>query len=98
MAALDKNLKQRIVGALVLVALAVIFLPMLFSRPDDQRQVVVDAPPIPQTPACNRQCREAPGKVACRMRIMPNIQQQHEVLAPKRHGATFETPAEEGIA
>jgi DedD protein len=51
MAALDKNLKQRIVGALVLVALAVIFLPMLFSRPDDQRQVVVDAPPIPQTPA-----------------------------------------------
>jgi len=50
MAALDKNLKQRIVGALVLVALAVIFLPMLFSRPDDLRQVVVDAPAIPKTP------------------------------------------------
>lgn len=50
MAALDKNLKQRIVGAVVLVALAVIFLPMLFSRPDEQRQVVVDAPPIPKTP------------------------------------------------
>jgi DedD protein len=50
MAALDKNLKQRIVGALVLVALAVIFLPMLFSRPDDLRQVVVDAPPMPSTP------------------------------------------------
>ena len=50
MAALDKNLKQRIVGALVLVALAVIFLPMLFSRPDDLRQVVVDAPSIPKTP------------------------------------------------
>ena len=50
MALLDKSLKQRIVGALVLVALAVIFLPMLFSRPDDLRQVVVDAPPMPQTP------------------------------------------------
>jgi DedD protein len=50
MAGLDKNLKQRIVGALVLVALAVIFLPMLFSRPDDVRQVVVDAPAMPQTP------------------------------------------------
>ena len=50
MAGLDKSLKQRIVGALVLVALAVIFLPMLFSRPDDVRQVVVDAPPMPQTP------------------------------------------------
>lgn len=50
MAGLDKNLKQRMVGALVLVALAVIFLPMLFSRPDDVRQVVVDAPPMPATP------------------------------------------------
>lgn len=50
MAGLDKNLKQRIVGALVLVALAVIFLPMLFSRPDDLRQVVVEAPAIPATP------------------------------------------------
>lgn len=50
MATLDKYLKQRIVGALVLVALAVIFLPMLFSRPDDLRQVVVDAPAIPKTP------------------------------------------------
>ena len=50
MAGLDKNLKQRIVGALVLVALAVIFLPMLFSRPDDLRQVVVNAPSIPATP------------------------------------------------
>ena len=50
MAALDKNLKQRIVGALVLVALAVIFLPILFSRPDDLRQVVVDVPPMPKNP------------------------------------------------
>lgn len=32
MAMLDNVYKQRMVGALVLVALAVIFLPMLFSR------------------------------------------------------------------
>ncbi len=51
MAVLDKGLKQRIVGALVLVALAVIFLPMLFSREDELRQVVVDAPAMPQAPA-----------------------------------------------
>lgn len=50
MAVLDKGLKQRIVGALVLVALAVIFLPMLFSREDELRQVVVDAPAMPQPP------------------------------------------------
>ncbi|EPA98995.1 SPOR domain-containing protein [Pseudomonas umsongensis] len=51
MALLDKAYKQRMVGALVLVALAVIFLPMLFSRQDEQRQVEVQAPAAPQAPA-----------------------------------------------
>ncbi|WP_097302727.1 SPOR domain-containing protein [Pseudomonas chlororaphis] len=51
MAMLDNVYKQRMVGALVLVALAVIFLPMLFSREDEQRQVSVEAPAVPQTPA-----------------------------------------------
>ncbi len=50
MALLDKVYKQRMVGALVLVALAVIFLPMLFSREDEQRQIQVDAPTAPQMP------------------------------------------------
>ena len=51
MALLDKAYKQRMVGALVLVALAVIFLPMLFSRQDEQRQVTVEAPAAPSAPA-----------------------------------------------
>ncbi len=51
MALLDNAYKQRMVGALVLVALAVIFLPMLFSRQDEQRQVRVEAPAAPQAPA-----------------------------------------------
>ena len=51
MAVLDKGFMQRIVGALVLVALAVIFLPMLFSREDELRQVVVDAPAMPDKPS-----------------------------------------------
>ncbi|KPA88804.1 hypothetical protein PF66_04475 [Pseudomonas asplenii] len=50
MALLDRAYKQRMVGALVLVALAVIFLPMLFSRQDEQRQVRVDPPAAPQAP------------------------------------------------
>jgi len=50
MAMLDRGLMQRIVGALVLVALAVIFVPMLFNREDDGRRVEVDAPPMPQAP------------------------------------------------
>ncbi|NBA94240.1 SPOR domain-containing protein [Pseudomonas sp. R5(2019)] len=50
MALLDNVVKQRMVGALVLVALAVIFLPMLFSREDEQRQVRVEAPAAPAAP------------------------------------------------
>lgn len=51
MALLDKGLKQRMVGALVLLALAVIFLPMLLTREDPLRQVRVDAPSMPSAPA-----------------------------------------------
>ncbi|QJQ19828.1 SPOR domain-containing protein [Pseudomonas sp. SK] len=50
MAVLDKGMKQRMVGALVLVALAVIFLPMLFTREDEMRQVHVEAPQAPSMP------------------------------------------------
>jgi DedD protein len=42
---------QRIVGALVLVALAVVFVPMLFNREDPAQQFDVVAPPMPATPA-----------------------------------------------
>lgn len=51
MALLDKGLKQRVVGALVLLALAIIFLPMLFTREDEMRQVAVEAPVMPKPPA-----------------------------------------------
>lgn len=50
MTVLDKGVKQRIVGALVLVALAVVFLPMLFTRQDEVRQVHVEAPQAPAAP------------------------------------------------
>ena len=51
MAVLDKGMKQRMVGALVLVALAVIFLPMLFTREAEMRQVRVEAPQAPAMPS-----------------------------------------------
>ena len=54
MALLDNVFKQRMVGALVLVALAVIFLPMLFSRQDETRRVSVDVPATPQAPATSQ--------------------------------------------
>ncbi|WP_177493021.1 SPOR domain-containing protein [Pseudomonas sp. IC_126] len=51
MVLVDRGLLQRIVGALVLLALAVIFVPMLFNREDAGRQIVVDAPSMPEAPA-----------------------------------------------
>ncbi|MBP2263487.1 DedD protein [Pseudomonas hunanensis] len=44
-------MRQRMVGALVLVALAVIFLPMLFTREDEMRKVQVEAPQAPAMPS-----------------------------------------------
>lgn len=44
---MESGLKQRIIGALVLVAAAVIFLPMLLSGQDETVQVQVDVPPAP---------------------------------------------------
>jgi len=43
-------LKQRVIGALVLLALIIIFVPMLFSRQDEARKVVVETPPQPAAP------------------------------------------------
>jgi len=54
MALLDNVFKQRMVGALVLIALAVIFLPMLFSRQDETRRVHVDVPATPQAPVTSQ--------------------------------------------
>lgn len=47
---MGKGLLQRVVGALVLLALAVIFVPMLLNREDEGPQVGMDAPAMPETP------------------------------------------------
>jgi len=44
---MDEGLKQRIIGALVLVVAAVIFLPMLLSGQDETVQVEVEVPATP---------------------------------------------------
>lgn len=44
---MDERLKQRLVGAIVLIALAIIFLPMLLSRKDDFQYLEIDPPVVP---------------------------------------------------
>jgi len=44
---MDKVLKQRLIGASILIALAVIFIPMLFDAPDEQqipREIALELP------------------------------------------------------
>lgn len=50
---MDKRFKQRLIGAVVLVALGVIFIPMLLSGPVQQTRVDIelDIPPEPSTPS-----------------------------------------------
>ncbi|MCL7461731.1 SPOR domain-containing protein [Pseudomonas sp. NW5] len=60
MALLDERLKQRIVGAVVLLALAAIFLPMLFSREDRPRAVEVQVPAPPAPPSIGAATPAAP--------------------------------------
>lgn len=47
---MDPSLKQRLLGAAVLVALAIIFVPMLLSGPDPARQAQSVDVPIPPAP------------------------------------------------
>ena len=55
---MDEGLKQRIIGAVVLIIAAVVFLPMLLSGQDETVQVEVDVPeaPVlaPQPPPLNQ--------------------------------------------
>ncbi|MDX1297647.1 MAG: SPOR domain-containing protein [Pseudomonas sp.] len=75
MALLDKGLKQRMVGALVLLALAVIFLPMLLSREDESQRVQVDAPAMPVAP------------VAPEVELQPVVVPQPQLLPDEPIGA-----------
>ncbi|MEJ5058067.1 MULTISPECIES: SPOR domain-containing protein [unclassified Pseudomonas] len=99
MALLDKAYKQRMVGALVLVALAVIFLPMLFSRQDEQRQVTVEAPAAPQAPAMPQVQVEpvvVPEPQALPQEPVPSdedIVQQEASAVPSAPAATAPAPA-----
>src|SRR5688572_1252926 len=58
---MDSALKQRLIGAAVLVALAMIFLPMLLRSPDPARQDAAQVPlDAPAAPDQEFQTREVP--------------------------------------
>lgn len=92
MALLDKAYKQRMVGALVLVAIAVIFLPMLFSRQDEARHVQVDAPATPQAPVASN-VQVQPVSVAEQQPLPQEPVPADEELAPVTQPSRQQAPS-----
>ena len=58
---MEHELKQRLIGAVVVTALAAIFIPMLFDDPVDTSGKTVTELTIPQAPAevCARSCTKS---------------------------------------
>lgn len=77
------GLKQRIIGALVLVSLAVIFVPMMFDEPHSEREStsikIPEEPPFPEVEAPEPEIAEAP---AYRLEESGNGDQQPVVQEP----------------
>jgi len=57
-------LKQRLVGALILLALGVVFWPIIFVAPDEQK--VAEIPPVPPPPGISTAAVEAPQQAGFR--------------------------------
>jgi DedD protein len=85
------GLKQRIIGALVLVSLAVIFVPMMFDEPHSEREStsinIPEEPPFPEVEAPEPEMPDAP---AYRLEESANGEQQPVVPEP-----SFEEPPQQ---
>lgn len=80
---MDDVLKQRLVGAAVLIALAVIFVPMLFDRSDDPMLERTLDSGMPESPLADREVRRIP--------LNPTASRQ---ATSDEEPATDEVPAE----
>ncbi|MEP1216038.1 MAG: SPOR domain-containing protein [Marinobacter sp.] len=87
------GLKQRIIGALVLVSLAVIFVPMMFDEPHSEREStsikIPEEPPFPEVEAPEPEVADAP---AYRLEESANGEQQPVVPEPSFEGAPQQAP------
>lgn len=71
------GLKQRIIGALVLVSLAVIFVPMIFDEPHSERQstpiTIPEEPPFPEVEMPEEPLQNAGSGQAATQPVMPPV-------------------------
>jgi len=86
---MDKVLKRRLIGASILIALAVIFVPMLLVDPDPVRDGGRDAIDVPPMPDSARKVRRIPLDPEA-ARVMPS---ERASAAPGAASATDESAA-----
>lgn len=68
-------MKQRIIGALVLVSLAVIFVPMIFDEPHSERQSTpINIPEEPPFPEVEMSADESPSATAPEQRTSDDVE------------------------
>ena len=59
---MDDGLKQRLVGAIVIVAAAIIFIPMIFNQTErTPKDIQVELPPPPEAPKAQLEKPQRPG-------------------------------------
>ena len=67
---MDQNLKQRLVGALVITSLAAIFIPMIFDDPVGNRGKMMDHMKIPDQPVASRDYMANPPDIKPKVNIV----------------------------
>ncbi len=81
---MDDGLKQRVIGAVVLVALGVIFIPMLFDEsPTLPSDIEVDIPPKPAKPEVSFTRPEPPASAipqATKEKVVEEVIQPDQIL------------------
>lgn len=92
---MDFLIKQRLIGAIVLVALAVIFIPMLLDSPKDNLVPNMEPLPEPEEPASNQSLEQLP--VPLEMADEPEFSVVQSGSAAAEPAAAV-SPAEAGTA
>lgn len=98
---MNQELRQRIIGAVVVTALAAIFIPMLFDDPVDNSGQVVSELAIPQAPIATVEDtpKNLPGRIDAAVNTGDSAPESLDnTAAEEQHSEEMlETPAENGV-
>ncbi|MGM0953108.1 MAG: SPOR domain-containing protein [Pseudomonadota bacterium] len=96
------GLKQRIIGALVLVSLAVIFVPMIFDEPHSERQstpiTIPEEPPFPEVEMPEEPLQDAGNRQPDTQPVAPTVTENESGEDPGYRLIEESSSADEGVS